>query len=87
MFPAIRRHSAGTKPDRIIYVSCNPQTLGRDLRYIHHQLGYRVRAIQPVDLFPASVHVETVVMLERALRVETVVMLERALRGTPSAGH
>lgn len=63
------------KPDRIIYVSCNPQTLGRDLRYIHHQLGYRVRAIQPVDLFPASVH------------VETVVMLERSLRGIPSAGH
>ena len=63
------------KPDRIIYVSCNPQTLGRDLRYIHHQLGYRVRAIQPVDLFPASVH------------IETVVLLERALRGKLSAGH
>ena len=53
------------KPDRIIYVSCNPQTLGRDLRYIHHQLGYRVKAIQPVDLFPGSAHIETVVMIDR----------------------
>ena len=48
------------KPDRILYVSCNPQTLGRDLKYIHHQLGYRVKAIQPVDLFPGSAHIETV---------------------------
>lgn len=53
------------KPDRIIYVSCNPQTLGRDLRYIHHQLGYRVKAIQPVDLFPGSAHIETIVMIDR----------------------
>ena len=58
--------SAGRmKPERIIYVSCNPETLGRDLRYIYRFLPYRAAAIQPVDLFPGSSHIETVVMLER----------------------
>ena len=52
-------------PDRIIYVSCNPETLGRDLRYIYRFLPYRARVIQPVDLFPGSAHIETVVMLDR----------------------
>ena len=58
--------SAGRmKPERIIYVSCNPETLGRDIRYIYRFLPYRAAAIQPVDLFPGSSHIETVVMLER----------------------
>ena len=58
--------SAGRmEPERIIYVSCNPETLGRDLRYIYRFLPYRAAAIQPVDLFPGSSHIETVVMLER----------------------
>ena len=52
-------------PERIIYVSCNPETLGRDLRYIHRFLPYEIRAIQPVDLFPGSSHIETVVMIDR----------------------
>ena len=53
------------EPERIIYVSCNPETLGRDLRYIHRFLPYDVMGIQPVDLFPGSSHIETVVMLDR----------------------
>ncbi len=52
-------------PERIIYISCNPETLGRDLRYIYRFMPYKAVGIQPVDLFPASRHIETVVLLER----------------------
>jgi 23S rRNA (uracil1939-C5)-methyltransferase len=51
-------------PKRIVYVSCNPETLARDL-YTLSKGGYRVRRIQPVDMFPWTGHVECVVGLER----------------------
>ncbi len=54
-------------PRKIIYVSCNPDTLERDLRYILRFGPYEVRGIQPVDMFPHTKHVETVVLLERML--------------------
>ncbi len=49
-------------PDRIVYVSCNPDTLKRDLLYFSKN-GYKVRKITPVDMFPHTGHVETVVLL------------------------
>lgn len=49
-------------PERIVYISCNPETQARDLAYLTKQ-GYRVQAIQPVDMFPHTNHVETVVLL------------------------
>ena len=52
-------------PDRIVYISCNPESLQRDLRYIRRFLPYRIIGIQPVDMFPASEHIETVVLLVR----------------------
>ena len=52
------------KPDRIVYISCNPVTLARDLGYITTH-GYRAEKIQPVDMFPFTRHVETVVLLSR----------------------
>jgi 23S rRNA (uracil1939-C5)-methyltransferase len=50
-------------PRRIIYVSCNPETLARDLDILDG-LGYRASRAQPVDMFPQTPHVETVVQLE-----------------------
>ena len=49
-------------PKRIVYISCNPETQQRDLLFLCKN-GYQVRKIQPVDMFPHTSHVETVVLL------------------------
>jgi 23S rRNA (uracil1939-C5)-methyltransferase len=50
-------------PSKIIYVSCNPATQARDLQLLHDM--YSVSAVQPVDMFPHTLHVENIVLLER----------------------
>ena len=52
------------EPERVVYVSCNPSTLARDLKYLDER-GYKCVEAQPVDMFPHSVHVETVALLSK----------------------
>ncbi|MFY9447224.1 MAG: 23S rRNA (uracil(1939)-C(5))-methyltransferase RlmD [Dethiobacteria bacterium] len=52
------------KPQRMVYVSCNPSTLARDLKILAGQ-GYRAHYVQPVDMFPHTCHVECVVLITR----------------------
>lgn len=51
-------------PKRVIYISCNPETLARDLQFLR-QNHYKAETIQPVDMFPHTRHIETVCLLSR----------------------
>ena len=55
---------AGVGPKRIVYVSCDPSTLARDLGILD-TLGYKTKKVQPVDMFPQTSHVETVCLLSK----------------------
>ena len=49
-------------PERVVYVSCNPQTLARDLKWFRR--GYKVEKMRPYDMFPLTDHVESVVLMQ-----------------------
>jgi len=51
-------------PKKVVYISCNPETQARDLAFLVKN-GYKVKKIQPVDMFPHTEHVETVILLSR----------------------
>ena len=53
-------------PSTIVYVSCNPETLARDLEYLRKNSRYRVKKIQPVDMFPHTQHVEVVTLITQS---------------------
>lgn len=55
------------RPDRIVYVSCDSATLARDLKYLCGE-GYEVKKVKACDMFPGTVHVETVVLMSRVDR-------------------
>ncbi|MFS8579432.1 MAG: 23S rRNA (uracil(1939)-C(5))-methyltransferase RlmD, partial [Novibacillus thermophilus] len=60
----VMRKIGRAKPKRIVYVSCNPDTLASDIAQLA-QFGYTLHTVQPVDMFPHTVHVETVVLITR----------------------
>jgi 23S rRNA (uracil1939-C5)-methyltransferase len=65
MHPDVVKTILRAAPKRIVYVSCNPATQARDLQDLDAQ--YKVTAVQPVDMFPHTPHVENVVLLESRL--------------------
>lgn len=56
---------ASVKPKRIVYISCKPSTLARDLKYLAEK-GYQTQNVVPVNMFPRTSHVESVAVLEKA---------------------
>ena len=52
------------EPEKVVYVSCDPATLARDVKYLREN-GYEVRRVRAVDMFPHTVHVETVCLLSK----------------------
>lgn len=65
MHPSALPNILKFKTKNIIYVSCNPATLARDLAYILQNSDYKITKITPVDMFPHTNHIETIVTLER----------------------
>lgn len=53
-----------TQPERIVYISCNPATMARDIAHFTNA-NYHVEYVQPVDMFPMTVHVETIALIQK----------------------
>ncbi len=71
MYPEAIDAIVSMQPQRIVYVSCDPGTLARDLKLLHER-GYAPTAAEAVDMFPHTPHVETVVLLSRETNPLTV---------------
>ena len=63
------RFVASLEPKRVVYISCNPKTLARDVA-IFRSLGFDTDTVYPFDLFPMTGHVESVVSLTRGFDVD-----------------
>lgn len=65
MHPSAPKNLLAFKAREIVYVSCNPSTLVRDLEILLQDEAYRLTDIIPVDMFPHTHHIETIIRLER----------------------
>jgi len=65
MHEKVVRQILQSRPEKIVYVSCNPATQARDIQILADQ--YRITAVQPVDMFPHTQHVENVVVMEKSV--------------------
>ncbi len=65
MHAQVCRRIVQMRPDRIVYISCNPATQARDLKLLSE--CYSIEAVQPIDLFPHTHHIENIVLLRRRL--------------------
>ena len=72
-------------PQRVVYISCNPETQARDLRFLTAH-GYRALTAQPVDMFPWTEHVETVVLLSKGEIDSKKVRVEFSLEDMDMSG-
>ncbi len=63
MHPDVVRAILTMKPERIVYISCNPATQARDIALLLPE--YRIGEVQPVDMFPHTFHIENIVALSR----------------------
>lgn len=64
----VMRRIGRAKPERVVYVSCNPATFATDIKELS-EFGYELKSVQPVDLFPQTYHVELVALLAREIVV------------------
>ena len=64
--PALLRAVAEMAPRRVVYISCDPATLARDLKLLR-EAGYEARCVAPVDMFPRTGHVECAALLTREM--------------------
>lgn len=58
------RAVVAARPEKIVYISCNPSTLARDLQFLL-KTNFKIKSIQPVDMFPQTSHLESVTLLEQ----------------------
>ncbi|MDY2678770.1 MAG: 23S rRNA (uracil(1939)-C(5))-methyltransferase RlmD, partial [Oscillospiraceae bacterium] len=72
-------------PERVVYISCNPETQRRDLFFLTKN-GYSVKKIQPVDMFPYTNHVETVVLLSKGEIYSKKIRVEFSLEDMDTSG-
>ena len=69
--PEVIASVAAMGPEKVVYVSCDPATLGRDVK-IFREFGYEAKRAAAVDMFPGTAHVETVVLLSRKTPDDTI---------------
>ena len=83
--PEVIASVAAMGPEKVVYVSCDPATLGRDVK-IFREFGYEAKRAAAVDMFPGTAHVETVVLLSKGEIDSKKVRVDFSLEGMDMSG-